>query len=103
VGAPHTPMDDSHPVASYLPQFFGDEQDDEVAVAALTTQLAEQPALAIRLLDAWQAVIAGGDGEAARALVEDFANRDMSASGDRSRAWLRATYAKLESLRRIGG
>jgi hypothetical protein len=91
-------MDDSHPVASSLQQFFGDEQDDGPAVAALASQLADHPALAVRLRDAWQAVIAGGDGEEARALVEDFANRDMSTSGDRARAWLHAIYAKLEPL-----
>jgi hypothetical protein len=91
-------MDDSHPVASALQQFFGDEPDDEAATGALASQLADHPALAVRLRDAWQAVMAKSDGEEARALVEDFANRDMRAAGDRAQAWLRVTYANLQSL-----
>jgi hypothetical protein len=91
-------MDDSNPVASYLQQFFGDEEDDAAAVAALTAQLADQPALARGLRDAWQAMNANAADEDVRALVEEFANRDVGGSVERARRWLEATYAALEPL-----
>jgi hypothetical protein len=90
-------MDDSHPVASALELFFVDEDDAE-GVRALTAQLGHQPVQARALQRAWSLVLAAKDAEAAVALVEQFANRDVGASGERALEWLAETYRKLDPL-----
>ena len=91
-------MDDTHPVAWYLEQFFGDEPDDAVAVLELSQQLGDQPELARRLQGAWADVLERRDADAAVALVERFANRDVGASPARALEWLTKLYERLQPL-----
>jgi len=96
-------MDDSNPVASNLQMFFGDEDEDAVAVQELSLQLGRHPDSARDLCEAWDEVLRRRDADAARSLVEDFANRDVQGSGHRALDWLATIYEQLEPLWRSVG